>query len=193
MPVKLRLTRRGRKGRPFYHIVAADSRAPRDGKYIEKIGTYNPMTDPATIELEFDKALTWLQNGAQPTDTCRAILSYRGVLMKKHLLDGVKKGAFDEAEAEKRFQTWMQEKETKIQAKVDRLAQEESDDIAARLKAEEEVNKKRAEEIAKKNAELAAEAQAAKAEEAAEEATEEEGETTDAPEATGEENQETEA
>ena len=104
MPVKIRLARHGRKRHAFYHIVVADSRAPRDGRLIERIGSYNPNTNPATIELDFDKALNWLKNGAQPTDTCRAILSYKGVLMKKHLLEGVKKGAFDEAEAEKFYQ-----------------------------------------------------------------------------------------
>ncbi|MDX1315863.1 MAG: 30S ribosomal protein S16, partial [Eudoraea sp.] len=122
MPVKIRLARRGRKFATIFNIVVADSRAPRDGKFIEELGQYNPNTNPATITLDFDKALDWLQKGAQPTDTCRAILSYKGVLYKKHLLEGVKKGAFDEAEAEKRFQTWMKEKEAKIQAKVDKLA-----------------------------------------------------------------------
>src|SRR6056297_3850010 len=100
MAVKIRLARKGRKRKAFYHIVVADSRAPRDGRFIEKLGVYSPITDPATIELDFDKALGWLQNGAQPTDTCRAILSYKGVLYKKHLLEGARKGAFDEAEAE---------------------------------------------------------------------------------------------
>ena len=117
MPAKIRLQRQGRKFQAIYSIVVADSRAPRDGKFIESLGQYNPNTNPATIILDFDKALEWLQKGAQPTDTCRAILSYKGVLYKKHLLDGVKKGAFDEAEAEKRFQSWMTEKEQKVQAK----------------------------------------------------------------------------
>lgn len=100
MSTKIRLARHGRKGRPFYHVVIADSRAPRDGRYIEKIGTYNPNTNPATIDLKFDRALYWLMTGAQPTDTASRILSYKGVLLKKHLLEGVKKGAFDEAAAE---------------------------------------------------------------------------------------------
>ena len=117
MAVKIRLARKGRKKKAFYHVVVADSRSPRDGRYIEKIGSYNPITDPATIELDFEKALYWLQNGAQPTDTCRAILSYKGVLLKKHLLEGVKKGAFDEAEAEKRFTEWISQNEAKIEAK----------------------------------------------------------------------------
>jgi small subunit ribosomal protein S16 len=173
MPVKIRLARHGRKRHAYYHIVVANSRAPRDGRYIERIGSYNPNTNPATVELDFDKALDWLQKGAQPTDTARAILSYRGVLMKKHLLDGVKKGAFDEAEAEKRFQAWMTEKENKIQAKVDRLTAESDEAYKARLEAEAKVNEARAAEIAKRNAELAAEAESANAEEAAEETSEE--------------------
>ncbi|UKI18151.1 MAG: 30S ribosomal protein S16 [Bacteroidales bacterium] len=114
MAVKIRLARHGKKGAPFYHIVAADSRAPRDGKFIEKLGTYNPNTNPATIDLKFDRALDWLQKGAQPTDTCRAILSYKGVLYKKHLLGGVAKGAFSESDAEAKFNKWMTEKESKI-------------------------------------------------------------------------------
>ncbi len=108
MAVKIRLARHGKKGFAFYHIVAADSRAPRDGKFIEKLGTYNPNTNPATIDLDFEKALGWLQKGAQPTDTCRAILSYKGVLYKKHLLGGVAKGAFSETEAEARFNKWLE-------------------------------------------------------------------------------------
>ena len=124
MAVKIRLARHGKKGAPFYHIVAADSRAPRDGKFIEKLGTYNPNTNPATIDLKFDRALDWLQKGAQPTDTCRAILSYKGVLYKKHLLGGVAKGAFSESDAEAKFNKWMTEKESKIAAKVSRLATE---------------------------------------------------------------------
>jgi small subunit ribosomal protein S16 len=173
MPVKIRLARHGRKRHAYYHIVVANSRAPRDGRYIERIGSYNPNTNPATIELDFDKALDWLQKGAQPTDTARAILSYRGVMMKKHLLEGAKKGAFDEAEAEKRFEAWMTEKESKIQAKVTRLAAESDEAYKAMLEAEAKVNEARAAEIAKRNADLAAEAKAANAEEAAEEASEE--------------------
>ncbi|PLX05155.1 MAG: 30S ribosomal protein S16 [Marinilabiliales bacterium] len=163
MPVKIRLTRKGRKRRPYYHIVVADGRAPRDGRLIERIGAYNPTTNPATIELDFNKALSWLQKGAQPTETCRAILSYEGVLMKKHLLDGVKKGAFDEATAESKFDAWKREKEGKIQAKIDRLAQESNAELKKRLDAESKINQDRAEAIAKKNAELAAEAEAAEA------------------------------
>ena len=166
MPVKIRLTRRGRKRAPFYHIVIADSRAPRDGRFIESIGKYNPTTNPATIELDFDKALDWLQKGAQPTDTCRAILSYRGVMMKKHLLEGVKKGALTEEQAEEKFQSWLKEKENKIQAKVDTLKKGEDTEAKKRLDAETKVREARAEEIAKRNAEAAAEeAKAANAEE----------------------------
>ena len=121
MPVKIRLQRQGRKFRAIYSIVVADGRAPRDGKYIANLGQYNPNTNPASIELDFDKAMEWLQNSAQPTDTCRAILSHKGVMYKKHLLDGVKKGAFDEAEAEKRFQIWLTEKEQKNQANRDKI------------------------------------------------------------------------
>ena len=128
MAVKIRLARKGRKKLAFYHIVVADSRSPRDGRYIEKIGSYNPVTNPATIELDFDKALGWLQNGALPTDTCRAILSYKGVMLKKHLLEGVKKGAFDEAEATKRFEEWMKQNEAKIEAKKSGLEKSKDDD-----------------------------------------------------------------
>jgi len=110
MPVRIRLARHGKKARPFYHIIIADGRAPRDGKFIEKIGTYSPITTPADIKLDFDKALSWLQKGAQPTDTCRAILSSRGVLYKNHLLKGVEKGALTEEQAEERFKVWMEEK-----------------------------------------------------------------------------------
>ena len=150
MPVKIRLARHGRKRRAFYYIVAADSRAPRDGRYIERIGSYNPNTDPATIDLNFDKAVGWLQNGAVPTDTCRAILSYKGVLYKNHLLKGITKGALTEEEAENKFNTWMKDKEQKIQAKVDNLKNKSKADKESRLKIEEEINNARAEELAAK-------------------------------------------
>jgi len=185
MPVKIRLTRRGKKKAPFYHIVIADSRAPRDGRFIESIGRYNPNTNPATIELDFDRALDWLTKGAQPTDTCRAILSYKGVLMKKHLLDGVKKGAFNEEQAEAKFQTWLGQKEGKIQAKRDSLQKGAELDAKKRLEAESKVREARAEEIAKKNAEAAA-AEAkeeAAAEETAEEQAPEAENTEEAPQA----------
>lgn len=156
MATKLRLQRRGRKNYPFYQIIVADSRAPRDGKYIERIGSYNPNTHPATITLDFDRALYWLQVGAQPTDTVRNILSNEGVLMKKHLLGGVAKGSFDEAEAEKRFEAW---KNSKLQAVQKIKSKEEEVRIAAekaRLEAEKEINKAKAEALAKKKAEAEA-------------------------------------
>lgn len=157
MPVKIRLARHGRKRAAYYHIVVADSRAPRDGRIVERIGSYNPITNPATIELDFDKALSWLINGAQPSETAKTILSYKGVLMKKHLLEGVKKGAFDETEAERRFQVWKQEKDAKIIAKVDKLASDVNSEWTKRLKAEAKVKDARASEIARKNSQLAAE------------------------------------
>lgn len=143
MSVKIRLQRHGKKGKPFYHIVVADSRAKRDGRFIEKLGTYNPITNPATIELNVDSAVQWLNNGAQPTDTARAILSYKGALYKKHLQGGVAKGAFDEAEAEKRFNAWVEAKEAKIQGKVDGLATAKADAKKAALEAEQKVNEAR--------------------------------------------------
>ena len=123
MSVKIRLQRHGKKGKPFYWIVAADARAKRDGRFLEKLGTYNPNTNPATINLNVDGSVKWLQNGAQPTDTARAILSYKGVMLKKHLLEGVKKGAFTEEVAEKKFQTWLDEKAGKVSAKEESLTQ----------------------------------------------------------------------
>ncbi len=156
MATKLRLQRRGRKNYAFYQIIVADSRAPRDGKYIERIGSYNPNTNPATITLDFDRALYWLQVGAQPTDTVRNILSNEGVLLKKHLIGGVAKGAFNEAEAEKRFDAWMNNKlqaTNKVKSQVEETARTEE---KARLEAEKEISKKKAEEIAKKKAELEA-------------------------------------
>ncbi len=156
MPTKIRLARRGKKGYAFYHIVVADSRAPRDGRFIEKIGYYNPNTNPATIELDFDKALDWLQKGAQPTETARAILSYKGVLMKKHLLDGVKKGAFDETEAERRFKAWYEEKMKKIEAKKDSIKRTKDEAKRKQLEAERKIKEARAQELAKKYADEAA-------------------------------------
>jgi small subunit ribosomal protein S16 len=176
MPVKMRLARHGRKRYAYYHIVVADSRAPRDGRYIERIGSYNPNSNPATIDLDFDKAYDWLVKGAQPTDTVKAILSYKGVLYKKHLMGGVKKGAFDEAEAEKRLDNWMTEKEAKIQAKIDRLENEADAETQKQLAAETKIKEAKAAAIAAKNAELAAEAKAA-VHQAEEEVTTEEVET----------------
>ncbi|MGD9930908.1 MAG: 30S ribosomal protein S16 [Mangrovibacterium sp.] len=179
MPAKIRLQRHGRKRYAYYHIVVADSRAPRDGRFIERIGSYNPNTNPATIDLDFDKALNWLNNGAQPTDTVKAILSYRGVLYMKHLQGGVAKGAFTEEEAESRFNAWMTEKESRIQAKKDRLSKDADTSKKARLEAEAKVNEERAAALAKKQADLAAEAKAAVAAEAAEEVAEEEAPAAD--------------
>ncbi len=180
MPVKIRLKREGRKKKPFYHIVIADSRAPRDGRFIEKIGYYNPNTNPATIELDFDKALDWLLKGAQPTDTARAILSYRGVLYKKHLLTGVKKGAFSEEEAERRFEAWMKEKEAKIEAKLQRVKAGLEEEHKQRMAEEAKISEARAQEIAKRRA-VEAGIEAEGTEEAAEaegtEVTEEKKET----------------
>ena len=168
MPVKIRLARHGRKRNAFYHIVAADGRAPRDGKYIERIGSYNPNTNPATIDLNFDKALEWLMKGAQPTDTARAILSYEGVMYKKHLLGGVAKGAFDEAAAEAKYTAWKNDKLAKINANKEGIAKVKDDDLKSRLDAETKINELRMQAIAKQNSDLvaAAEAEAKEKEEA---------------------------
>ena len=144
MPVKIRLQRHGKKGKPFYWIVAADSRAKRDGKYLEKLGIYNPNTNPATIELNIDNSVTWLQNGAQPTDTARAILSYKGVMLKHHLLGGVRKGALTEEQVDEKFNAWLDEKQATIANKIGGLDKAKADARAAALKAEKEVNEKRA-------------------------------------------------
>ena len=173
MATRIRLQRFGRKSYAFYQIVIADSRAPRDGKFIERIGSYNPNTNPATIDLNFDRALYWLQTGAQPTDTARMILSREGVCMKKHLLDGVKKGAFDEAKAEEKFQSWLTEKKLTLQKVKDAEREKSKAVVKARLDAEKEVNKAKAEAVAKKKAELAAAAEAKAKEEAAAAAAEE--------------------
>ncbi len=136
MATKIRLQRHGRKKRAFYHIVVADSRAPRDGRFIEKIGTYNPITNPATIELDVNKATQWLLNGAEPTDTARAILSYKGAAYKKHLQVGVNKGAISQEEADKKFAAWMDEKDAKVSAKKNGLADAATQKKAAAMKAE---------------------------------------------------------
>ena len=161
MAVKIRLARHGKKGFAFYHIVAADSRAPRDGKFIEKLGTYNPNTNPATIDLSFDRALDWLMKGAQPTDTCRAILSYKGVMYKNHLLGGVAKGAFSESDAEAKFNKWLNEKTAKIEAKTNKLASDAKSAEKARLAAEAKVKEERAKALEEKRAAAEAEAKAA--------------------------------
>ncbi len=173
MSVKIRLQRHGKKGKPFYHIVVADSRSRRDGRFIEKLGVYNPITNPATIELDVDSAVKWLNNGAQPTDTARAILSYKGALYKKHLQGGVTKGAFDEAEAEKRFNTWLEEKESKVQGKKDSLATSKADAKKSAFEAEQKVNANRVAAQQAVLAEAKAAEDAKKAEEEAARATEE--------------------
>ena len=174
IPVKIRLARRGKKGYPFYHIVVADSRAPRDGKFIENIGSYNPNTNPATINLDFEKALDWLQKGAQPTDTCRAILSYKGVLMKKHLLGGVSKGAFTQEVAEAKFAQWLEQKAGKISAKESKLSSDKAAAVKARLEEEKKVKEAKEKALEAKRAEAAAAQAAAEAEAAAEEAASQE-------------------
>lgn len=143
MATRIRLQRHGKKDYAFFHIVVADSRAPRDGKFIEKLGYYNPNTNPATIEINLDRALYWLNVGAQPTETARRILSYKGVLYKKHLLRGVQKGALTEEQAEKKFQEWLSAKLAKIEAKKQQLAKEAEEQKLAQLKAEAETRKKR--------------------------------------------------
>ena len=160
MAVRIRLARHGHKGYAFYHIVVANSKSPRDGKFIEKIGSYNPNTNPATVELDIDKAVVWLNNGAEPTDTVRTILSQEGALLKKHLLEGVKKGAFDEAKAEEKFNAWKQQKAEAKQKAAQKNSDKKAENQKARLAAESKVNADRAEALAKKKAE----AEAAKAE-----------------------------
>ncbi|MBQ6729822.1 MAG: 30S ribosomal protein S16 [Bacteroidales bacterium] len=174
MPAKIRLQRHGKKGQPFYHIVVADSRSPRDGKFIEKLGTYNPLTNPAQINLKFDRALYWYSVGAQPTDTARSLLSKTGVMMKYHLMRGVQKGAMTEEQAEIKFQNWMKEKEARNANIVKADEEKARGEKKTRLEAEKQVNEARAAEIAKKRlAEMEAK-KAAEAEAAAEEATAEE-------------------
>jgi small subunit ribosomal protein S16 len=162
MSVKIRLQRHGKKGKPFYWIVAADARSKRDGKFLEKIGTYNPNTNPATIDLNLDQAVQWLHNGAQPTDTARAILSYKGALLKHHLDGGVRKGALTQEQADAKLAAWLEEKAGAVTAKKDGLSKAKEEAKAKALKAEKEVNEKRAAAV-----------EAAKAEEAVEEVAEE--------------------
>src|SRR5690606_480492 len=151
MPTKIRLQRHGKKGYAFFHVVVADSRAPRDGKFIEKLGVYNPNTNPATIDIDFDRSLYWVKTGAQPTDTCRALLSYKGVLHKDHLDRGVLKGALTQEQADKKFEAWLADKEGKIQGKKDMLSKSKEELEKAKLKAEQEAKDKKAAEIAAKN------------------------------------------
>jgi len=183
MSVKIRLQRHGKKGKPFFHIVAADARSPRDGKFIERIGSYNPNTNPATIVLDNAKAITWLSNGAQPTDTARAILSYKGVMYQAHLNKGVKKGALTQEQADAKFAAWLESKEARIQAKRDGLANAKSSTEAENKKREQAISEARLAARAAAEAAVVAEAAAAEAEEVvAEEApASEEAPATEAP------------
>ena len=185
MPVKIRLQRHGKKGKPFYWVVAADSRAKRHGRYLEKLGTYNPNSNPATVDLNIDHAVSWLEKGAQPTDTARTLLSYKGVMLKHHLNGGVRKGALTQEQADTKFAAWLEEKETKIQAKKDGLTQAESDARAKRLADEKAVSDKRLADAAAAEAEVKA-AEAAEAEVEAAEAAEVEVEAAEAAEAAAE-------
>jgi small subunit ribosomal protein S16 len=161
MAVKIRLARHGKKGYPFYHIVVANSRSPRDGRFIEKLGTYNPNTNPATVVLNSDRALYWLGVGACPTDTCRLILSHKGVLLKKHLLEGVKKGALTEEAAETKFNAWIVEKESKMRDKKIQLEQNARKEQKTRIDSESKVREAKEAEIARKRiSEIAAKASA---------------------------------
>lgn len=173
MATKIRLQRFGKKGKPFYHVVVADSRSPRDGKFIERLGSYNPNTNPATIDINFDKTLDWVNKGAQPTDTCRAILSYKGVLYKKHLEGGVKKGALTAEQAEAKFNQWLEGKTGKIEGKKEVLAKSKQDSRTAALAAEAKKKEEIAAAVAAKNTPPAEEVEEAPVEETvAEEATE---------------------
>lgn len=175
MATRIRLQRHGRKARPFYHIVVADSRSKRDGRFIEKLGTYNPITNPATIELDFDSAVNWLLKGAEPSTTARRILSYKGALLKKHLVEGLKKGALTEEQVEEKFNAWLNEKEAKLSGNVEALAKIAADAKAEALARDKETSAKRAEEIAAKNTPpvVEEEAPAEEAQAAAPEASEE--------------------
>ncbi|MES2110709.1 MAG: 30S ribosomal protein S16 [Bacteroidota bacterium] len=178
MATKIRLQRHGKKGKPFYYIVVADARAPRDGRFIERLGSYNPNTNPATIDINFDKTLDWVNNGAQPTDTCRAILSYKGVLYKKHLQGGLKKGALTEEQVESKFQEWLDGKEGKITGKKTGLVTAKEDAKKTALAAEAKKKEAKAAAIAAKNA---PEVEEAPAEEEAEVAAEPEASADETP------------
>ena len=164
MPTRIRLQRHGKKNQPFYHIVVADGRAPRDGKFIEKLGTYNPLTNPATIELNFDSAVEWVKNGAQPSDTARRILSYKGVLLRRHLQIGVEKGAISQEQADVKFNEWLQAKEAKIAAAKSEVENNARNTRKARLEAEKKANETKAAAVAAKRQAAAEAAAAAKAE-----------------------------
>ena len=189
MAVKIRLARRGRKAKAIYDVVVADARAPRDGRFIEKIGTYNPNTDPASINIDNEKAFSWVMDGAQPTDTVRAMLSYRGVMLKKHLQVGVNKGAITQDAADKKFEAWLKEKDAKITGKVDQLAKDKAASAKTRKDAETKVKEARTEALAKKVADAEAAIAAEEAAKVAEETTEEAPAVEEAPvaEATTEE------
>ena len=182
MATKIRLQRHGKKGKPFYYIVVADARAPRDGRFIERLGSYNPNTNPATIDINFDKTLDWVNNGAQPTDTCRAILSYKGVLYKKHLQGGLKKGALTEEQVESKFQEWLDHKDNKITGKKESLSTAKQDARKAALAAEAKKKEERAAAIVAKNTPPAEEVEVAEEEAEAPVAEAE----TEAPEASAE-------
>ncbi|MBK0379940.1 30S ribosomal protein S16 [Mucilaginibacter segetis] len=167
MATKIRLQRHGKKGKPFYYIVVADGRAPRDGRFIERIGSYNPNTNPATIDINFDKTLDWVNNGAQPTDTCRAILSYKGVLYKKHLQGGVQKGALTQEQADTKFAEWLDQKDSKITGKKSNLNAAKDEARKAALIAEAKKKEDRAAAIAAKNTPPAEEVEEAPVDEAA--------------------------
>jgi len=167
MPVKIRLQRHGKKGKPFYWVVAADARAKRDGRYLEKLGTYNPNTNPATVDINEDNAVNWLEKGAQPTDTARTLMSYKGIMLRHHLNGGVRKGALTQEEADKKLAAWLEEKDAKIQAKKEGLTKEEADAKAKRLATEKAVSDKRLADAAAAEADAAIAEEAAAAEEAA--------------------------
>jgi small subunit ribosomal protein S16 len=168
MPVKIRLQRHGKKGKPFYWVVAADARAKRDGRYLEKLGTYNPNTNPATVDINEDNAVNWLEKGAQPTDTARTLMSYKGIMLRHHLNGGVRKGALTQEEADKKLAAWLEEKNAKIQAKKEGLTKEEADAKAKRLATEKAVSDKRLADAAAAETEATIAEEAAAAEEAEE-------------------------
>src|ERR1700761_8603530 len=183
MATKIRLQRHGKKGKPFYYIVVADARAPRDGRFIERLGSYNPNTNPATIDINFDKTLDWVNNGAQPTDTCRAILAYKGVLYKKHLQGGLKKGALTEEQVETKFQEWLDQKEGKITGKKTNLVSAKDEARKTALAAEAKKKEERAAAIAAKNTPPAEEVEEVEEEAPVAEATTEEAPVAEAEEA----------
>ncbi|MBL7925054.1 MAG: 30S ribosomal protein S16 [Bacteroidia bacterium] len=161
MPTKIRLQRHGKKGKPFFHIVVADGRAPRDGRFIERIGSYNPISNPATIDIDTDRAADWMMKGAQPTDTTRAILSYKGVLYRVHLNKGVEKGKLTQEQADAKFEAWLQEKAGKIESKKKKIADSKNSVLSTRLENEAKVNAARLEERKRKEAEATLAANAA--------------------------------